>query len=84
MWRTIPNFNPVVASTELDQDLEGEARRLLFPSRRNDDVSEEEDTSPLELAEGAGALGIEDGSDNDGADQVCYSTCNSVDDANLA
>ena len=86
MWRMIPSFNPSPVSSERDQDLHSEARQFLFQSGRNDDVSEEEleDTSPMDIAEGAGALGIEDEHDDDAADQVCYSGCSSVDDANLA
>ena len=68
MWRTLPNFNPVVASSEPGQDLDGQAQQLLFPSCRNGNVSEDEveDASPLDTIEDAGAL--ED--DNDAPDQV--------------
>ena len=42
-WRTIPSFNPQVVSSEPGQDLEGEARRLLFPSGGSGDANEEEE-----------------------------------------
>lgn len=57
-------FNPYVVSSEPGQDLEGEARRLLFPSRGNGNASEEEepeDDIVEQEVEDASLLGITDG-----------------------
>jgi len=73
LWRTLLNFNPDVASSDPGQDLEGQALRLMFTSRREGgDVSDEEieDATLLDVEEDAGPLDIGDGSDVDGPDQV--------------
>ena len=66
IWRTLPNFNPLVVSSEPGQDLAGEAQRLLFPSRTfgDGDASEEEepeDNVPGEEIEDVGLLGLVEG-----------------------
>jgi len=67
-WRTLPNFNPHVVSSEPGQDLEGEAQELFFPLRGNGDISEEdeprneveedkiEDANLMDMVEGAAGL----------------------------
>jgi hypothetical protein len=42
-WRTIPNFNPNVVSTDPSQDLAATAERLMFTLRGTGNVSEVED-----------------------------------------
>lgn len=91
LWRTLPNYNPVMVSADHAQGLENQAERQFSRSYRSADVSEGEvqDTSPLDTAEeDPGGLDIEDGSDNDAPDQVRgRSICvllSSADDSNLA
>ena len=74
-WRTLPNFNPHVVSSEPGQNLEREAQTLLFPSRGNHGnlsgqeepeietgIDEIEDASLLDMVEGAaGAIDIDIG-----------------------
>jgi len=70
-WRTLPDFNLYVGSSEPGQDLEGQARRLLFPSRSKVNEEEVEDTGIVEGA--AGVMDIEDGLEgfgNDAPDKV--------------
>ena len=67
-WRTIPNFNPHMVSSEPSQDLGAKAQDLLFPSRGNGDASgaeepdtgiegdEDEDMNLLDMVEGAAGL----------------------------
>ena len=67
-WGTLSNFSPQAVSSEPGQDLEGEARVLLFPSRGGGNVSEEdepeneleegeiEDTSLLDMVGGAAGV----------------------------
>jgi hypothetical protein len=84
-WRTLPNFNPHAVSSEPGQDLEGEARDLIYPSRRNDNSSEDEpeaniggdeddDASLFDMIEGAaGAMDLDlglEGLDNNAPDKV--------------
>jgi hypothetical protein len=82
----LPNFNPYVVSSEPGQNLEYEAQGLLFPSRHNNDASEEEpevnigdevaNASLIDIIEGAaGAINLDlglKGSDNGNTpDKVC-------------
>lgn len=69
LWKTLPNFNPIVASSEPGQDLEGQARELLFPSRRDGDHVGEAEAEDIP-EEDAEVLDMEDGFDGDAPDQV--------------
>ncbi len=75
LWRTLPNFNPDVTSSDPGQDLEGQALRLFTSCREGGDISEEEeeieDATPLDVEGDTGPMDIGDGSDVDlGPDQV--------------
>ena len=81
-WRTIPNFNPYMVSSEPGQDLESEAQEVLFPSHRNGNASEGEeledeiaDTNPgtVERAAGAVDISIELEESDDGAPDEVWS-----------
>ena len=60
----LPNFNPLVVSSEPGQDLAGEAQHLLFPLHTLGNASEEEepkDNVPGEEIKDVGMLGIVEG-----------------------
>ena len=58
-WRTIPNFNPHMVSSEPGQDLEGKAEETLFLPRRNGNAGEREELE--DEIEGANPLGVTEG-----------------------